>query len=470
MFFSLLRRRVVILGLGCGLIAGPLLGAASDNVLAANARAIVSKEGSGRATAYSEQHKIITVENKTHVVWLDADESRFLVRGRTLDRTTGQWSAVVTIGEAQDNHGGPSLAVDGEGYLHVVYYPHHQPVRYRRSVRPNDLSTWSAEIQFGQGLSYPSMICARDGTLVLTARRGYFDAAGVYVESQHMEQELWTKRRNGGWERQSTLLRSRFPRYAQFATTLVWGGDGTSLHLGTRIYETPREPGAKAITTVGYMKSLDNGRTWTSVEGKRIALPATAESIEVLAGGGAADAPQLNIGPLAISSSGVPHVFYTARTGGRSQIYLATPAPGQGWKKREMRAIFPQQLRDWEVDFGMGGGLTFSESGRATLAVVVLNPTDEERGTLKEWGHPGTEVLRVWSDDNFTTSHAELLKPTDEREPHWLVNIERATGPNVIPAQPGILFTAGVAGGGLKDLKLENRVIWQPANPEGEKE
>jgi len=83
---------------------------------------------------------------------------------------------------------------------------------------------------------------------------------------------------------------------------------------------------------------------------------------------------------------------------------------------------------------------------------------------LKEWGHPSTEVLRLWSDDEFTTTYSEILGPVDEREPHWLVNIERATGHNRVPAEPGIIFTAGIAGAGLKDLKLENRVLWQTAN------
>ena len=447
----------------CG-IAASVHGAEASTDTAANASATLSGEGSGRATAYAEQHKIITVEDKTHVVWLDADQSRFLVRGRTLDRKTGQWSEVVTIGEAQDNHGGPSLTADSEGYLHIVYYPHHQPVRYRRSVRPNDLSAWSDEVLFGEGLSYPTMICAPDNTLVLTARRGYFDTTGAYVDSQHMEQELWTKAPKGNWERRSTLIRSRFPRYAQFATSLAWGTDGRTLHLSARIYETPREAGAKALTTIAYMKSPDGGRTWTRSDGSRIELPATAETVDVLASGGGADGPPLNLGPLAISAAGTPHLFYTANGNGHSRLYLATPAAERDWTHREMTQLVPAPLRDWVVDFGMGGGLTFSESGRATLAVVVLNPTKEERGTLKEWAHPTAEVLRLWSDDDFATAKGELLGSVNAQEPHWLVNIERATGHNRVSDQPGIIFTAGIAGAGLKDLKLENRVIWHPAN------
>ncbi|HTO04088.1 MAG TPA: BNR-4 repeat-containing protein, partial [Opitutus sp.] len=416
------------------------------------------------ATAYADQHKIITVRNKTHVVWLDADAAGFHVRGRTLNRDTGDWSEVVTIGQAQDNHGGPSLTVDSKEYLHVVYYPHHQPVRYRRSLRPNDLSAWSAESEFGEGLSYPTMICAPDDTLILTARRGYFDEAGVYVDSQHIEQELWIKRPNEEWKRRSTLIRSRFPRYAQFATTLAWGPDRRTIHLSSRIYETGLDAQAPPRTTVGYLMSADGGETWTTAAGKRIRLPATAETIDVVTPGTGSDGRQYNAGPLAVSSAGVPHLVYTEKHQGRNTLYLATPASGEDWARRDLTAEFPEQLRGWSSDLGMGGGISFSDSGRATVVTVVLNPSEEERGTLKEWGHSSTEVLRLWSDNNFATVSTELLQPANAREPHWLVNVERATGHNHVPLEPGIIFTAGVAGEGLKDLKLENRVLWQPRN------
>ena len=99
--------RVVYVGfIACCGIAATVHASTVSAAMPPAARATLSVEGSGRATAYSDQHKIITVQDKTHVVWLDADQLRFLVRGRTLDRTTGQWSEVVTIGEAQDNHGG----------------------------------------------------------------------------------------------------------------------------------------------------------------------------------------------------------------------------------------------------------------------------------------------------------------------------------------------------------------------------
>ena len=83
---------------------------------------LLSSEGSGRATAYLESPKIISFEGKTHVAWLDSPTEGFRIRIRTLDQKTGVWSKTYTVGVAQDNHGGPALTIDGEGYLHIVYY------------------------------------------------------------------------------------------------------------------------------------------------------------------------------------------------------------------------------------------------------------------------------------------------------------------------------------------------------------
>jgi hypothetical protein len=41
---------------------------------------------------------------------------------------------------AEDNHNWPALAVDSQGYLHVVINGHHNPFRYVRSARPLDIS------------------------------------------------------------------------------------------------------------------------------------------------------------------------------------------------------------------------------------------------------------------------------------------------------------------------------------------
>jgi len=165
---------------------------------------VLSRHGCGRATGYSDANKIVTLENKTHVTWLDSVTEGFRVRIRTLNRKTGEWSPTYTVGEAFDNHGGPALTVDSKGYLHIVYYPHHHPFRYRRSARPNDASEWEDEIQFGKRCTYPTSVCGSDDTLYLTGRES---RDGPWVVN------LYIKPPNDDWQESITVFRAAEPGY-----------------------------------------------------------------------------------------------------------------------------------------------------------------------------------------------------------------------------------------------------------------
>lgn len=108
--------------------------------------------------------------SSTRPTWLDSVADKFCVRIRTLDRWPNQWSLTYTVGEAYDNHGGPALTMDSRGFLHLIYYPHHHPFRYRKSKCPNEASEWEEETQFGEELTYPTLVCGPGNTLYLTAR------------------------------------------------------------------------------------------------------------------------------------------------------------------------------------------------------------------------------------------------------------------------------------------------------------
>lgn len=445
----------------CGLI----LAALSLSAGLAAAPVVLSRAGSGRATAYCEQAKIITVGDRTHVAWLDGEADGFRIRIRTLDRATGTWSPTVTVGEGMDNHGGPGLTVDSQGYLHIVYYPHHDVFRYRRSLRPNDASAWTPEERFGEGLSFPTMLCAPDDTLILTARRGFHDAQRVPQEHLPVEQELWKKPPGGEWRKVSTLLRARTPGYSQFAVGLAWGADHRTIHLNTRPYEGNPYTMASPMNTIGYLVSPDAGETWTKADGTPVTLPATAETIDVIAPDESPDGPRLNSGPLAVDARGVPHLIYTAAQHDASHLYVATPKAGGGWERRDLTPSLPAAWQGCDITLNMGGGITFSASGRATVVAVVFKlPPAERKDPIKLWGHPTTEIVRLWSDDGLLTWQSEILQPEDATQTHWLPNLERATGHNRVPDEPGIIFTAGSAGANVNSLALANEVRWQPRN------
>lgn len=409
---------------------------------------LLSEQGCGRATGYAEANKIVTVGDKTHVAWLDSPPEGFRVRVRTLDRRTGQWSPTYTVGEAYDNHGGPALSVDSEGFLHIVYYPHHHPFRYRKSKRPNDASEWEDEIQFGQRCTYPTLVCGPDNTLYFTCRRSY--------SNKPWEVELWTKRLDGDWEGPFPIARSRHRGYAHFQESLAWSPDHRLLHLCCRFHEKTDKGGYGRLQTVAYMVSEDCGKTWRRSDGSAIELPVTAETVERLASGGGNEARELRAGGMTVDAAGKPHLVYSIGEGGRVKSILATLEDDGTWHRRDLTAHLPERWKDW--DLTMAGGVTFNGGQGMTITAQVQKVRDNR----SSWGHPTNEVVRFQSIDDGESFQFDVVSKPAPQTSHWLPNIERKTGHNQVAERPSIIYTAGPPGQKNTDL-LSNRVYWSDA-------
>ena len=178
------------------------------------------------------------------MAWLDSPPDGFRVRIRTLDHSIGQWSPTYTIGQAHDNHGGPALTIDSQGFLHVVYYPHHHAMRYRESKRPGDASQWDEEVEFGERLTYPTLMW-KDDALFVTARRSFSD--------RPWQVELWKQPRQGSWRRKRAILASRIPVTRTFQESLAWGPDHRTLHLCCRFHEKSDGDAYGRLQTAAYL-------------------------------------------------------------------------------------------------------------------------------------------------------------------------------------------------------------------------
>ena len=409
---------------------------------------LLSSSGSGRATAYIESNKIITAKGKTHVAWLDTPSEGFRVKMRCLDHATNHWSDEVTIGEAIDNHGGPSLTIDGEGYLHIVYFSHHHPFRYHRSVRPNDSSEWGLMEQFGLDLTYQTLLCAKDGTLILSARRSHND--------KPWELEVWKKAPGAEWARHSTILRSDRMNYSQYAASMVWGPDHKTLYLGYRMSQIPHIVSLEnmfSYTALGCMLSPDEGETWTKLDGSPLKLPAVEATSDIIMSTDSGQGRVIESGAIAISPDGVPFIGYSVRMDNSSEGYLATPLPSGGWKHIHLNRFLPKENRDEALI--MSGGITFNGKGQPVIVAPLLNLEDGK----SYWGHTSTKLVRFDSEDGGHTFTSELVGGREADQPQWMPSIERPTGFNDVPDNPSMIFTDGGRGAGCDDV-LKNKVFW----------
>ena len=82
---------------------------------------LLSDAGSTRATAYCFSNKAVTLDGRTHIVWLDAVAK---VRSRTYDHRADTWSPPFDLFDGYDNHTSPAMSADRDGRLRLLYGPH----------------------------------------------------------------------------------------------------------------------------------------------------------------------------------------------------------------------------------------------------------------------------------------------------------------------------------------------------------
>lgn len=404
---------------------------------------LISGQGCGRATGYAEANKIVTVGSKTHFSWLDSEEESFVVKIRTYDHQLDEWSPVYTVGNGYDNHGGPAITVDKEGYLHIVFYPHHHAMSYRKSSRPNDASRWEEVQTFGERLTYPTIVCGADNTLYLTARRSYTD--------RPWHAELWTKAPGASWEFQRKLMQARFEGYSHYQESLAWGPDHQTLHLATRIHEKTDQDSSGRIQTVAYMVSSDSGISWKNAQGKDLSRPFTADQMDILEEGGLDVDKVLRAGALGVDAENKPIIPYSIHANNKGWAILARPDEQGRWEKLNLNQFLPKPYRDWNMS--MPGGVSVNQQREIFVSAQIHQAYEEQ-----SWGHPSNEVILFKAKAWGKKFKAELISKPNPETPNWLPNIEKPTGFNLIRNRPAIIYTGGKAGEGLKDM-LSNQVF-----------
>jgi len=405
---------------------------------------VLSQDGCGRATAYSEFNKIVTVDKKTHVAWLDSKNDQFLVRIRTFDRNTGKWSPTYIVGQAYDNHGGPSLTSDSGGFLHIVYYPHHHPFRYRRSIKPNDASEWTKEVQFGKTCTYSSLICMPDDTLVLACRES---------TKQRWLLNLYEKPLGDAWQGPRTILHGQAPSgYTRWQAALALGWDKKTVHMSFMLYEQAIR---KVGYAVGYLRTTDWASTWQRSDGKPVALPATPKTIDIVDGTSTVDGPMnFRPGNIAVDPQGVPWLIYCRMDRQPFETWVARPDPETGWQKISLLPAIQKKWPDRAVK--TPGSIVFGRDGTMYVVVTTVNSNVKDETAL--WGHPSAEVVLLVSKDQGHTFSVFQISPPDSSVPNWLPNLERPTGHQPVD-MPSLIYTHGHRGKTNKQI-MSNEVVW----------
>ncbi len=227
---------------------------------------LLSEDGSTGAMKYLMSNKIVTLDGKTHVTWMDLVSGTQRVMISTYNHASQTWTQPVQVGTAVDDHGGPALTSDSNGYLHIIFGPHGgDPFHYYRSTLPNDSNQWEDQNDFGVDATYPSMVCDDNDTLHV-----------VYRRSQSSPWELLYQRlpAGGSWSTPQALAVSPDTGYSNYDKHLLIGPDNT-IHMGYHLFKLVS---SVRVYKVGHMMSADRGDTWTLADGTSLTLPVTYDA------------------------------------------------------------------------------------------------------------------------------------------------------------------------------------------------
>ena len=133
-------------------------------------------DDAGRGAVYQAQNPQavhLPDREETVVAYRGEDSDPFVTR---YDHATGAFDEPIRVGTNPlvdtDNHGPPSVCVDGEGYVYLFYGAHNSPIQVARSTEPGRIDEWDHCSPIDDpGGSYPQPV-AIGGDLLVFYRAG----------------------------------------------------------------------------------------------------------------------------------------------------------------------------------------------------------------------------------------------------------------------------------------------------------
>lgn len=285
-------------------------------------RAALPDPRNGRAFI---QSNLWSTDDSQYAVWVAPDDTPMVGRRalgddawevETLAEVPGNPLAAPT----EDNlHNVYAVAVDSLGYVHVIGNMHTDPVRYVRSVRPNDISEWQAarldEVE--ERVTYPMIVALPDDTLLLFVRQRSDRGTG-WILAERLDPGATD------WEALGAVLEGRDGESPYIHDVALDPADG-SVHL-LSTWRTGLGPETNEDLT--YVRSRDGGTTWETSDGRTLAAPIARDEAELVLDTGAVPGFPMNQGGMTVDDEGRPRAVVVMDRGSTEVVTLVSLISG----------------------------------------------------------------------------------------------------------------------------------------------
>lgn len=344
---------------------------------------------------------LVTCGDRQYVGFYDA-ERRMTIGARRLDADRFQ---LVRLPEkvGWDSHNYVEMAVDNEGFIHLSGNMHCHPLKYFRTTRPHDITTFERiDRMIGREekrVTYPRFFRGPGGELVFMYRDGGSGEGNRLLNVYDSKTRTWrllldTPLTDGRRNDMNIYPANRCP---------VLGPDGY-FHLCWVWRDTPD---CETTHDLSYARSRDLTH-WESADGKTIALPITFETpglvVDPVPVGGGMLGVKLGFD----SKKRVIATYHKYDMDGKTQLFNARLEKGD-WR------IYQATKWDYRWDFG-GRGAIATEITFSGVSVT-------SGGKLVQSYHHIKDGSGVWEVDEATLRHVALI-PRGKGRPEHLEKTE----------------------------------------------
>lgn len=259
-YHQVLRRLAV-----CTLLSGIAITAfAQSTTIAGNAWANNSVN-----TVIFRKNALVTFRNLQFTAFYDTDQYVVLAK-RVLGSTRWETRRTMYKGDATDAHKCICIMVDGDGFLHLTWGHHNQPLSYCSSVTAGSLEMTDKKPMIGtkeSRVTYPEFYKMPGGDLLFFYRDGESGNGNLVLNRYLLKKKKWIRV-------QDNLIDGEGARNAYWQIALDKTG---ILHISWVWRETPD---VASNHDMCYARSKDGGLTWEKSTGAPYVLPITASTAE----------------------------------------------------------------------------------------------------------------------------------------------------------------------------------------------
>lgn len=353
-------------------------------------------------TTVFRNSSLVTFKKYQYTAYYDA-EGYMVIGKRKLGSTQWETHRSSYKGHVADAHNVISLMVDGEGYLHVSFDHHGQPLNYCRSIAPESLILGEKESMTGQdeaSVTYPEFYRLSNGDLLFVYRSGYSGRGNLVLNRYNLKQRQWSRV-------QDILIDGEGKRNAYWQ---MYVDTKDIIHLSWVWRETP------AVETnhdLCYARSEDGGKTWHQSNGKVYNLPIRKDNAEY-----ACRIPQnselINQTSMSADADGHPYIVTYWRDANSSvPQYRLVWHDGTSWHNRPiMKRSQPFSLK--------GGGTKMIPISRPRIAVdkgrAFFLFRDAERNSKVSMAYTPDIKNGEWQVTDLTDFSVDAWEPSLDTE------------------------------------------------------